>query len=48
MKEYCIYVRQGNASPYIVSSYKNLDSAKLALYNMIAFEEKYQRPYYVD
>lgn len=24
MKEYCIYVRQGNASPYIVSSYKNL------------------------
>lgn len=48
MKEYCIYVKQGNARPYIVSSYKNLDSAKLALYNMIAFEEKYQRPYYVD
>lgn len=48
MKEYSIYVRQGNASPYIVSSYKNLDGAKMALYNMIALEEKYQRPYYVD
>lgn len=40
MKEYAIYIRQGEGMPYIVSTYNNLFDVKEALYNMISLEEK--------
>lgn len=33
MKEYAIYIRQGEGKPYIVSTYNNLFDVKEALYN---------------
>lgn len=48
MKEFAIYIRQGEGVPYIVSTYNNLFDVKEALYNMISLEEKRQRPYFVD
>ena len=48
MKEYAIYIRKGEGTPYIVSTYNNLFDVKEALYNMISLEEKRQRPYFVD
>ena len=48
MKEYAIYIRQGEGEPYIVSTYNSFLDVKEALYNMISLEEKRQRPYFVD
>ena len=47
-KEYSIYIRNGQGTPYILDIYNNLDSAKLKLYDMIQLEETRERPYYVD
>lgn len=48
MEEYCIYVRQGEGTPYLLKSYLNIIEAKKALYEIIHFEEERGRPYYVD
>ena len=48
MKEYCIYIRQGDGKPYILQTFKDIDLAKIKLYEMISFEEERQKPYFVD
>ena len=48
MKEYCIYVRKGNGSPYIVSSYNDIYSTKEALYNMLSLYDIRKKLYFVD
>ena len=48
LKEYTIYIRQGNATPYTLKTYKTIDGAKFDLYNMVAIEKERLRPYYVD
>ena len=48
MKEYCIYCIWNGGTPFISDTCKNLESAKLKLYNMISIEEERKRPYYVD
>jgi hypothetical protein len=48
MKEYCIYVRKGNGSPYILKEYNSIYAAKDALYNMLSFYETRKRIYFVD
>lgn len=48
MKEYCIYVRNGGGMPYILNTYKDLNSAKIKLYDMISLEIERNRPYFVD
>lgn len=48
LKEYCIFVRQGEGKPYMLHTFNNINSAKLKLYEMISLEEERQRPYFVD
>lgn len=48
MKEYGIYIRQGNGKPYMIHIYNNIESAKMKLYDIITIEEQRQRPYFVD
>jgi len=48
IKEFCIYIRQGSRTPYMINIYNNIDSAKQKLYEMIQLEEERQRPYFVD
>lgn len=48
MKEYSIYIRQGEGTPYIIGTYKDIFSVKTALYDMVSLEEERQRPYFVD
>lgn len=48
MKEYCLYIQNGNAIPYIAQTSKNLNAVKLTLYNIVSLEEERKRPYFVD
>jgi len=48
MKEYCIYCIWNGGQPFILDTFKNLNSAKLKLSEMISLEEERVRPYYVD
>ena len=48
MKEYSIYIRQGNGKPYTIGTYNSIYDVKIALGNMVRLEEERQRPYYVD
>ena len=47
-KEFCIYVRNGRNSPYILSPYSSFQDAQIALNNIIEFEERRGRFFYVD
>lgn len=48
MKEYCIYIRQGLAKPYVLHTFNNINSAKIKLFDMISLEDMRGRPYFVD
>lgn len=48
MKEYCIYCIWNGGEPFILDTFKTLDSAKVKLLDMISLEEERQRPYFVD
>lgn len=48
MKEYGIYIRQGNWEPYMIHIFNNIESAKGKLFEMIILEEERGRPYFVD
>ena len=48
MKEYCIYIKQGAAKPYILNTYNNIQSAKEKLYDIVSLEIERQRPFFVD
>ena len=48
MKEYGIYIRQGEGKPYMLQTFKDIDLAKIKLYEMISYEEEQQKPYFVD
>ena len=48
MKEYCIYCIWNGGKPFILDTFKTLDSAKFRLFDMISLEEERNRPYFVD
>ena len=48
MKEYCLFIQNGNSLPYILRTYNNINDAKVALYNIISLEEERRRPFFVD
>ena len=48
MKEYTIFLRQGNAKPYKLDTYKSIEKAKVKLYDIVQTEIERQRPFYVD
>lgn len=48
MKEYGIYIQNGSGRPYMVNPYDNIESAKIALQNMLAYHNKIKQPYFVD
>lgn len=48
MKEYCIYVKKGRCSPYIISSYTDIYATKEALYNMLSLYDIRKKLYFVD
>lgn len=47
-KEFCIYVRNGQGKPYILSSYSSFREAFIALNNIIDYEKERGRIFYVD
>ncbi|CDE10224.1 unknown [Clostridium sp. CAG:354] len=47
-KEFCIYVRNGQGKPYILSSYPSFREAFIALNNIIDYEQERGRIFYVD
>lgn len=47
-KEYCIYIRQGEGTPYILNTFDDIEKAKFKLYEMTLLEDKRLRPYFVD
>lgn len=48
MKEYCIYVRQGSGTPYVLKTYPDIISAKRAVDRLVELEEERNRMYFVD
>lgn len=48
IKEYAIYCKYGNGTPFILNTYKNFDLAKNKLLDIIELEEERGRPYFVD
>ena len=48
MKEYGIYIRNGQGSPYMLDKFKSIESVKAKLLEMIQLEEERGRPYFVD
>ena len=48
MKEFCILIRQGAGTPYVLKTYPDIVSAKRAVLNLVDFEEKRNRMYFVD
>ena len=48
MKEYGIYIKNGNGTPYMIDFYKNIDSAKFAVFDIVSLEEERGRQYFVD
>lgn len=48
MKEYCIYIQNGSAMPYIHSIYKSLSEAKNSLFIIIDYEKERRKTFYVD
>ena len=47
-KEYCIYIKNGLGSPYIISPYSSFSEALSALNIMVDYEEELNHFYYVD
>ncbi|MFR3182701.1 MAG: hypothetical protein ACLTPN_03710 [Clostridia bacterium] len=47
-KEYSILCIYNRGKPFILDTFKNIESAKLKLYDMISLEEERKRIYYVD
>ena len=48
MKEYSLFIQNGNAIPYILKTSNSINDIKLALYNIVSLEEERRRPYFVD
>ena len=48
MKEYGICVKRGKGEMHITGGYKDINSAKLKLIEMIKQEEKNNKPYFVE
>lgn len=48
MKEYSIYIRQGDGKPYYLQSYNSIMEARNAIDIIVGLEEERRRPYYVD
>lgn len=48
MKEYCIYIRHGNACPFRTSAYSTFDSAKQALLIMTEDFIERNKIFYID
>ena len=48
MKEYSVYIRQGDSAPYHLQNYKSLMEARKVVNEMVQLEEERHRPYYVD
>ena len=48
MKEYCIYVRQGSGTPYVLKTYPDIISAKRCIQRLVDLEEERNRMYFVD
>lgn len=48
MKEYSIYIRQGDGLPYYLKSYTNVRDARNAIKEIAELEEERRRPYYND
>ena len=48
MKEYGICIKRGKNEMYITGGYKDINSAKLKLIEMIEQEEKNNKPYFVE
>lgn len=48
IKEFSILRRHGEACPFYISSYNNINEAKEALYIMTNYEEKRRHFYFVD
>lgn len=48
IKEYGIYIRNNQGSPYMLDKFKTIESVKLKLLEMIQLEEERDRPYFVD
>ena len=48
MKEYCIYIKQGDGIPYRLNNYYTFSEDKNALFLMVNYEEERRKPYYVD
>ena len=48
MKEYCIYIKHGSASPFRMFPYLTYELAKQALLNMISDFEYRGKIYYID
>ena len=48
MKEYSIYIRQGEGKPYVLDTFTDIDLAKIKLYDMVSLEQQRNRPYFVD
>jgi hypothetical protein len=48
LKEYCIYVRQGSGTPYILHTYPDIFSAKRCIQRLVDLEEERNRMYFVD
>ena len=48
MKEYGIYIRDKQGSPYMLDKFKTIESAKSKLLEMVELEEERERSYFVD
>lgn len=48
MKEYCLYIRNGNGKPYTIETSLSIEKVKTTLYSITQLEEERQRPYFVD
>lgn len=48
MKEYTLYLRHGNAKPFMLSYYKTFEGAKADLMAKVQLEIERGRPFYVD
>lgn len=48
MKEYCIYIIRGSASPYTLGIYKNIYDAKDALNNILKLYNNRRKIFFVD
>lgn len=47
-KEYCIYCRYNEGTPFILRTFKSFEAARIKLSEMIDLEEERNRPYFVE